>query len=593
MKIHPSIVIVILLWIPLSLAAQVKITDGSVLTMDPNSLLELESTSKGFLPPRVIINSLSSASPLTAPVPEGMLVYSSGGTVSDGYYIWDGTKWKPIATGVGGVDMIAKSADATLTKTETFIVANNSITLTLPSITSADNGLSISITNVGTFTDLIIIVPNSSSTIIGETDIKLTRWVGYTFIAYENNWIVKDYISHSDDLYDISETSSWKSIPEVLAFLNLHMTAPTVVRIGGENQILSSTQTINLPYPVTFEALSYSSTTISPTSGFTGGMFVCQTECYFKHLQFASTFGGSGGHDAIRLNGPGVYYEIKDCSFEGFNKGVVMTNNCDVWIFEDDFNDIVASGIEVASASVSSVTLKLAETDFTNCGTGINLLSGRDAVVSVQNCGFYLNSGGQAGLNYVPASFTLTRSLFFTNNYWNNGGSFITGFDFTRADGRDANLLLMNNAGIGDKNPRCKINVVNNVLTTNLALSSTWYKANWLNTSSFTVNWLINNNRFTYLPKNPTDIFILVSGNLSVNGNNRTVNIGIVKNGVSTTRYGETTLRIVAANQPFQYSTSIYIQNVALNDYFELYVNSSSSGDVVTFQDVNIFVDAR
>lgn len=77
------------------LFSQVKIGDNPN-TINPNSLLEMESTTKGFLPPRVAINSLSSASPLTSPVPAGMLVYSTGGAVTDGFYYWDGANWRPI-----------------------------------------------------------------------------------------------------------------------------------------------------------------------------------------------------------------------------------------------------------------------------------------------------------------------------------------------------------------------------------------------------------------------------------------------------------------------------------------------------------------
>ncbi len=161
------------------LKAQVKITDGSDLTMNANSLLELESSNKGFLPPRVIINNLTSVSPLTGTVPPGMLVYSNGGTVTDGYYVWDGNRWRPFATGAGSVNMVSKTSDATILKTETYIVASNTITLILPAITSADNGLSISINNVGTFTDLVTVLPNGSATIEGASDNKITRWMGF------------------------------------------------------------------------------------------------------------------------------------------------------------------------------------------------------------------------------------------------------------------------------------------------------------------------------------------------------------------------------------------------------------------------------
>jgi hypothetical protein len=64
--------------------AQVKIGDNPG-TINSNSLLEMESTNKGFLPPRVALNSISSVSPLTGTLPSGMLVYSTGGTLIDGF----------------------------------------------------------------------------------------------------------------------------------------------------------------------------------------------------------------------------------------------------------------------------------------------------------------------------------------------------------------------------------------------------------------------------------------------------------------------------------------------------------------------------
>lgn len=79
--------------------AQVKIGDNPN-TIDVNSLLELESTNKGFLAPRVALTSVNSVSPLTSPIPVGMLVYSIGGAVTDGFYVWNGTKWLNLLTNV-------------------------------------------------------------------------------------------------------------------------------------------------------------------------------------------------------------------------------------------------------------------------------------------------------------------------------------------------------------------------------------------------------------------------------------------------------------------------------------------------------------
>lgn len=77
------------------LNAQVKIGDNAN-TINVNSMLELESTNKGFLPPRIALNNLNAVTPLTSTTPSGMLIYSSGGTVSDGYYYWNAAKWIPL-----------------------------------------------------------------------------------------------------------------------------------------------------------------------------------------------------------------------------------------------------------------------------------------------------------------------------------------------------------------------------------------------------------------------------------------------------------------------------------------------------------------
>src|SRR5688500_13435300 len=96
--------------------AQVKIGDNPN-TINANSLLELESTNKGFLPPRVALNSTVSVAPLTGAVTAGMMVYSTGGTLADGYYYWNGTSWRLVAT--SELNTVTKSASATLTKNET------------------------------------------------------------------------------------------------------------------------------------------------------------------------------------------------------------------------------------------------------------------------------------------------------------------------------------------------------------------------------------------------------------------------------------------------------------------------------------------
>lgn len=589
--------------------AQVKIGDNPG-TINTNSLLELEASNKGFLPPRVALTSLNTVAPLTGTVPAGMMVYSSGGSVADGFYFWDGSKWATLSH----TQMVTKSANATLLKTETFVLASGDITLTLPTVTSADNGLTITIKHIGTHTDEVTVATSIGVTNDGVSQSKLHRWLSRTFVAYNGNWIQKNKEAKTNNVFDVSSTGSWTSIEEALDFLAVHMTSPSVMRLSGEVFTIDATQIINLPYPLTIEGVSYGTTTIAPGAGVSGTpLFRCQTETYFKQLAFDGTavggYGNSAGEDAIQLEGANEYFEIKDCSFERFNKTIVLENNVELWLFETDITDAVTSGVEIASGVANGAQLTASECDFTDSQIGINLLSGVNATVNIVNCTFY-NTSGQVGIDYKPATFTSFNAMFITNNAWNNIGTFINGFDFSLSSGRDANAFVQNNAGAGDKNPNLYLNVTNNTTATSLTLNTTWYKVNWdyTKSSSIPTKWTVTNasggvanvNKITYQPNNKTDAYITISGNIITSSSSATINIGLVKNPSATsalsgsiTRYGETTLRPGVANQPFQFSTVIYLSNIAPGDVFELWCNGSNNGMNITVQDIQMLVNSK
>lgn len=591
--------------------AQVKIGNNPN-TINSNSLLEMESTNKGFLPPRVALVSLDAVTPLTGTVPAGMMVYSSGGGIADGLYIWDGAKWGTLALS----QIVTKSANATLLKNETFVLASGNITLTLPAVAPADNGLTITVKHVGIHTDQVTVATAGGATNDGITTSILHRWLSRSFVAYNGSWIQKNKEAKTNNVFDVSSTGSWTTIPEALEFLALHMSGPSVVRLSGEDFTLDATQEINLPYALTIEGVSYGTTTISPDGA--GGlanlpMFRCLSETYFKKLAFDATalsgYGDNSGEDAIQLAGAGVYHEIKDCSFEHFNRTIVMENNVDLWLFETDIDDAVVAGVEIASGAANGAELTASECDFTDSEIGIHLLSGVNARVNIVNCTFY-NSAGQTGIDYKPATFTAFNAMFITNNAWNNIGTFIDGFDFSLPSGRDANAFVQNNAGAGDKNPNLYLNVTNNAIATTLTANNTWYKVNWNNSTctSIPTKWTVTNttggvdyvNRITYQPSNKTDAYITISGNIITSSNTATLNIGLVKNPTGTSgaagsvvRYGETTLRPGTANQPFQFSTVIYLSNIAPGDSYELWCNGSVNTMSITVQDMQMQVNSK
>jgi hypothetical protein len=395
------------------------------------------------------------------------------------------------------------------------------------------------------------------------------------------------------NLINVGPNQRFTTIAEVISYLAGNMTGPTVVQLGGGTFSIPSTQTIHLSYPVTIEGLSFGETEVVCPEGTIA--IDAQTECYFKMLMFM----GTSSSTAIRLSGQETYYEVKDCNFSAFSKGVEITNNAEVWLFETDFVNCGASGAEVAAGSASGQILKVSECDFNGCANGINLASGTNGVVSILNCTFYNSTGTNVGLNYIPASYTNFSSIFFTNNSWNNTGSFTSGFDFARSDGRDAKAFLQNNAGMEDKNPHVKINVVDNSTSTSCNSTNTWYKANFTNTSSIPCKWTVANNRITYQPVNKRDVVMMITGNItSTAGTNRNLSVGIVKNNTSGTTttsniYGQVTIRVSSTSGYFPFSTVVYLEDIQAGDHFEIFVNSSSGNDAVTISDLNWWTDSK
>ncbi len=115
---------------------QQKIGNNATI-INPNAVLEVESTNKGILLPRVGLTATNSFAPLAAHV-AGMTVYNtatagtSPNNVTPGYYYNDGTKWVRIAanTDINLVNLY--NANGTLTANRVVTLGGRSLTFTSP-----------------------------------------------------------------------------------------------------------------------------------------------------------------------------------------------------------------------------------------------------------------------------------------------------------------------------------------------------------------------------------------------------------------------------------------------------------------------------
>ena len=120
--------------------AQVKI-GANPTTINSSSILEIESSNKGFLMPRVALTATNSAGPLAAHV-AGMIIYNTAtaGTapnnVVPGVYYNDGTRWV-FAKAVSGNGITASTNNGDGTFTFNF---SDGTSFTSPKIVSADAG---------------------------------------------------------------------------------------------------------------------------------------------------------------------------------------------------------------------------------------------------------------------------------------------------------------------------------------------------------------------------------------------------------------------------------------------------------------------
>ena len=117
-------------------SAQVKI-GSNVNDLNANSLLELESSTKGVLFPRVALTGTTSFAPLSAHV-AGMTVYNTAtaGDVTAGMYTNDGAKWVKLGSSSTALNITVPATDNyTVQETDSVIyrALASSATITFPS----------------------------------------------------------------------------------------------------------------------------------------------------------------------------------------------------------------------------------------------------------------------------------------------------------------------------------------------------------------------------------------------------------------------------------------------------------------------------
>lgn len=590
------------------LNAQIAInTDGS--EADGSAMLDVKSTNKGFLAPRMTeAQMLAIATPA-----EGLLVYCTDCNTSGSLKFYNGESWGSIAYD-GVLNPVVVNTSRAIDPEENMVLAsageanNWLIVLTLPNITSADDGLSITVKNVGSHKDLIQVFGHGSpaNAIDGANHASLYRWASQTFVAFDGKWYVQDKDPRVSRVLDISPLGSWTSVQQVIDFLEIHMNSDPVniptgvsIRLGGGTHLIVNTVEIDLPFPVFFEGLAYGITTIGPGEGIAGKpLFNCISETYFKQLIFdANTLTGYGtatGEDAIVLSGEETYYEVKDSYFTDFWNAVNITKNVELWFFEVDVENSNNAGLFIDDNSTNGgAFIKVSETDFASNEVGIYMKRGKDAALSFINGGFYPGADN-IGILYDPNTFTNIKSAFIANNGWNNTGAFVQGFDFSRPDGRDANVQIVGNSGIGDAKPSAFINVLTSI-TQSLASLNTWYYMGYTPSDTILQKFKYNALDITYLSNYSTDLVFSVAGTIEYSGA-AVFELGLwMKRGATVSGPYSVSRARTSSQSVYGYFTYFgKIKDVKKDDVFIIAIRRTSGGaGNFTLHDLQVFIESQ
>lgn len=590
------------------LNAQIAInTDGS--EADGSAMLDVKSTNKGFLAPRMTeAQMLAIATPA-----EGLLVYCTDCNTSGSLKFYNGESWGSIAYD-GVLNPVVVNTSRAIDPEENMVLAsageanNWLIVLTLPNITSADDGLSITVKNVGSHKDLIQVFGHGSpaNAIDGANHASLYRWASQTFVAFDGKWYVQDKDPRVSRVLDVSPLGSWTSVQQVIDFLEIHMNSDPVniptgvsIRLGGGTHLIVNTVEIDLPFPVFFEGLAYGITTIGPGEGIAGKpLFNCISETYFKQLIFdANTLTGYGtatGEDAIVLSGEETYYEVKDSYFTDFWNAVNITKNVELWFFEVDVENSNNAGLFIDDNSTNGgAFIKVSETDFASNEVGIYMKRGKDAALSFINGGFYPGADN-IGILYDPNTFTNIKSAFIANNGWNNTGAFVQGFDFSRPDGRDANVQIVGNSGIGDAKPSAFINVLTSI-TQSLASLNTWYYMGYTPSDTILQKFKYNALDITYLSNYSTDLVFSVAGTIEYSGA-AVFELGLwMKRGATVSGPYSVSRARTSSQSVYGYFTYFgKIKDVKKDDVFIIAIRRTSGGaGNFTLHDLQVFIESQ
>ncbi|MHA8078652.1 hypothetical protein [Aquirufa antheringensis] len=206
-------------------------------TPHASAKLDVSSTNKGFLPPRVTLTGISDNSTIASPA-TGLLVYNTGDNVglAAGYYFWNGNAWATIATAGGSGSFAASFVRGSRTASQSSIAVGGIVSFSAVDNTSGQD-ISLNTTNgkitlaPGNTYRLIAAVPNFSGSR------PAFMWYNETSSSYigsaTNGYSPTDGAANAGAFGGLAEVVITPNVSTVLSFRLLSSQSSGAVTVGG------------------------------------------------------------------------------------------------------------------------------------------------------------------------------------------------------------------------------------------------------------------------------------------------------------------------------------------------------------------------
>lgn len=263
-----------LLIVGLFLTSQIFAQTGiGTTTPHASAKLDVTSTDKGFLPPRVTLTSISDNATIPSPA-TGLLIYNTGNNVglAAGYYFWNGNAWATIATAGGSGSFAASFLRGSRTATQSIAV---------------DGTVNFSTVNNTAGQDIALNTSNGKITLAAGNTYRLIAAVP-TFTSGQRpsfmwyNETTTSYIGSASSTYNTGDAASYgafgviahviitPSVSTVLSFRMLSSLSNGTVTIGGNGDFSTTgsypwfeAQVISGNAPVTGQSVDYVQASLS------------------------------------------------------------------------------------------------------------------------------------------------------------------------------------------------------------------------------------------------------------------------------------------------------------------------------------------